>query len=208
MWGEEEPPWVCGASFTDIKDWNIYTTVKIGDQCWMAENLRYLPGETMPEGCYVYGYEGTSVAAAKNYEYGDEKTYSKYGVLYSWTVAQNVCPTGWHLPTDIDWQTLEMELGMSKETAELTGWRGTDEGAKLSSFTKNGTNSSGFTALMAGYRDTNGTFRYIGSYAYFWSSSPDGSSDAWRRGLYAGDSTVNRYTYDKARGFSVRCLRD
>ncbi|OQB02256.1 MAG: Type II secretion system protein G precursor [Parcubacteria group bacterium ADurb.Bin216] len=223
--GEEE--WSCGYDLTDSRDSNIYSTVQIGTQCWMKKNLAYLPSvvgpgtgfETTPY-YYVYGYDGTDVSAAKA-----TPNYTTYGVLYNWAAAMNgqtgegvqgICPSGWHLPTDAEYKTLEMYLGMTQAQADATGWRGTDEGGKLKEagtthwITPNtgATNSSGFTALPAGSRSTDGSFNSIGSNTHFWSSSASSSSNAWRRLLYTSNSTVSRYYENKAYGFSVRCLRD
>ncbi|OQB02131.1 MAG: hypothetical protein BWY21_02257 [Parcubacteria group bacterium ADurb.Bin216] len=210
--GEEE--WSCGDNLTDSRDSNIYPTVQIGTQCWMKKNLAYLPGVvhnnaqfaaqgTTNPGYGVYGYDGTDVSVAKA-----TSNYTTHGVLYNWTAATTACPSGWHLPNDTEWKTLEMSLGMTQTQADATGWRGTDEGSKLSNYTLNGNNSSGFTALMSGYRSTNGSFSNIGSRTYFWSSSASSSSNAWYRYLSTSNSTVRRDNSNKAYGFSVRCLRD
>ena len=91
---------------------NSYPTVRIGDQCWFSENCRYLPEVSPPiEGSetdpyyYVYGYEGTDLAAAKSTE-----NYALYGVLYNWpaVMTEGICPSGWHIPTDFEWGTMEM----------------------------------------------------------------------------------------------------
>ena len=111
--------------------------------------------------------------------------------------------TDWRVPSDDDWKELEMHLGMSQAQADSTGWRGTNEGTKL----KSG-GSSGFNALMSGYRYTDGSFYSLGSYAYFWSSSASSSSLAWRRYLVTSYSTVNWNNGNKAFGFSVRLVRD
>ena len=95
-----------------------YDIVEIGGQCWFAENCRYLPevspssegSETDPY-YYVYGYEGTDVASAMS-----TSNYATYGVLYNWpaVMTEGICPSGWHIPSDGEWQTMEMSLGMSE----------------------------------------------------------------------------------------------
>ena len=204
----------CGGDFIDPRDGNTYSTVLIGSQCWMSKNLAYLPSvvagatgsETTPY-YYVYNYNGTDVATAKN-----QANYTTYGVLYNYAAALTACPTGWHLPSHDEWTTLERTICTSTTCAtdfpydtSTTGWRGTNEGSKLSFLTLNGNNSSGFTALMSGDRYTDGSFGTVGSYADFWSSS-EGGAGAWRRYLHTSGSTVYRYTISKAYGFSVRCL--
>lgn len=193
-------------TFVDSRDGTEYKTIKIGNQTWMAENLKYLPSvvpsatgsETDPY-YYVYGYQGTDVATAKA-----TTNYQNYGVLYNWTAATTACPAGWHLPSDAEYKTLEKYLGMTEAEANLTGWRGTTEG--VGTKLKSG-GSSGFNALMSGYRYTGGSFNNMGSYTHFWSSAASGSS-AWRRDLGTSYSTVYRSTSSKASGFSVRCIRD
>ena len=192
-------------TFTDSRDNNTYKTVVIGYQEWMAENLKYLPSvvgsatgsETVPY-YYVYEYQGTNVPTAKA-----TTNFQTYGVLYNWPAASNACPTGWHLPTDEEYKTLEKYLGMADTELNLTSWRNSgDVGTKL----KSG-GSSDFNGLMAGYRIIGGSFGSLGSYAYFWSSTPS-STSAWSRLLSSSLADVYRGTLSKARGFSVRCIRD
>lgn len=94
--------------FTDPRDGNVYRTVQIGNQCWLAENLRHLPAvcpaTTTPDGSalyYVYDYQGGSLSAAKA-----AANYRNYGVLYNWSAALTACPARWHLPSDAEWSQL------------------------------------------------------------------------------------------------------
>ncbi|MBM4459806.1 MAG: hypothetical protein FJ011_18930 [Chloroflexi bacterium] len=96
------------STFTDLRDGNVYRTVRIGNQCWLAENLRYLPAvcpaTSTPDGSamyYVYDYQGDSVHEAKA-----TANYRNYGVLYNWPAALTACPAGWHLPSDAEWSEL------------------------------------------------------------------------------------------------------
>ena len=145
-----------------------------------------------------------------------------YGNLYNWyTVddSRGVCPEGWHVPSDDEYKTLEMFLGMSESEANSTGYRGTNEGSKLAGNaelwdsgnleenTEFGT--SGFNGLPAGYRGyNNGGYYYMGVSGYFWSSTEYNSLNAWYRFLYYNTSEVYRNNNGKQDGFSVRCLRD
>ena len=229
---EEEEEGTNG-TFTDSRDGYTYQTVQIGSQTWMAENLKYLPsvvgpgtGSNSEAYCYVYGYDGTSISAAKATE-----NYATYGVLYNWTAAMNgaessdanpsgvqgICPDGWHLPSDAEWKQLEMYLGMSETDVNSTGWRGTVEGGKLKEAgtthwadpNAGANNESGFTALPGGYRYGNGGFGTIRNYGSWWSSTENYTSFAWGRDLYYNYSNVLRYSSNnKSMGFSVRCLRD
>ncbi len=228
---EEEEEGTNG-TFTDSRDGYTYQTVQIGSQTWMAENLKYLPsvvgpgtGSNSEAYCYVYGYDGTSISAAKATE-----NYATYGVLYNWTAAMNgaessdanpsgvqgICPDGWHLPSDAEWKQLEMYLGMSETDVNSTGWRGTVEGGKLKEAgtthwadpNAGANNESGFTALPGGYRYSNGYFNDFRYYGSWWSSTEYDTTNAWPRYLYYSGSSVDR-DYDlKSMGFSVRCLRD
>jgi uncharacterized protein (TIGR02145 family) len=190
-----------------------YSTVQIGGQCWFAENCRYLPsvspsseGSPTESYYYVYGYEGTEVAAAQ-----DTTTYETYGVLYNWpaVMTEGICPSGWHIPSDGEWQTMEMSLGMS-ESAQ-TGWRGSPVGDYMKSTSGwnsggNGSNSSGFTGLPGGYRYSGG-FGYNGNGGYWWSASESGSS-SWERKLDYSLDDVSRDGSSRLNGFSARCVRD
>ncbi|MDK2899287.1 MAG: hypothetical protein PWQ10_474, partial [Patescibacteria group bacterium] len=133
------------------------------------------------------------------------------GALYQWDEAmqytntegaQGICPTGSHIPSDNEWKVLEMQLGMTQEQADTTGWRGTDQGTKLK---LNG--SSGLNVPLAGGRYTDGSFIYLSSNAVLWSSQ-ESSTSAWRRVLSSALATVDRSTSTKAYGFSVRCLKN
>ena len=212
-------------SFKDTRDGNIYKTVKIGDQVWMAENLKYLPSVVGPDSgsttvplYYVYGYNGTNIAEAKATD-----NYKTYGVLYNWSAAmasnssgvEGVCPCGWHLPSDAEWKQLEMHLGMPEDAANTAGWRGTDEGGKLKDTTtthwnspnEGATNESGFTALPGG-NSYSGSFEGIGNNGVWWSTTELYGTIAWYRGMNYNSSKVDRYTYPKSAGYSVRCVRD
>jgi uncharacterized protein (TIGR02145 family) len=148
----------------------------------------------------------------EKYCYGDNETNctNNYnGGLYQWNEAMNystvegaqgICPANSHIPTDAEWKTLEMYLGMSQAQADATGWRGTNQGTQL----KN-SGASGLNIPLAGNRLTNDTFYNLSSDANLWFSSESGAN-AWFRSLNLGLTTVNRGTYDKAFGFSVRCL--
>ncbi len=189
---------------TDPRDGQKYKTIEIGAQTWMAENLKYLPAvspssarsRTEPY-YYVYDYEGTSVSEAKATD-----NFKTYGALYNWPAALNACPSGWHLPSDAEWTTLTSFLGDNaggkmKSTSSL--WRSPNTGA---------TNESGWSGLPGGRRNHAGSFYLLGSYGYWWSASENLAEGAWSRYLYDDYGYVRRYYYDKAYGFSVRCLRD
>jgi len=226
----------CGDTLTDARDGKTYNTVLIGTQCWMKENLAYLPsvspsnlGSATTPFYYVYDYQGTDVTAAKA-----TTNYQTYGVLYNWPAAmdgqassnsvssgvQGICPDGWYLPGDEEWKILEGEVdsqfGYPDPVWNNSGWRGTDAGGNLkeagtthwNSPNTGATNSSGFAALPGGFRLSSGNFGHMYTYALFWSSAESSTNNAWARGLGHGYSNVNRVISFEGSGVSVRCLRD
>ncbi len=196
-----------GASFSlKIADASGNTSYVLTDsQTWITANLNV---GTMIASTATPTNNGT----IEKYCYGgSEANCTTYGALYTWDEAmqystaggaQGICPSGSHIPTDSEWKSLEMSLGMTQAQADATGWRGTDQGTQL----KAG-GSSGLNVPLAGYSDDEGMFMLIGSYARVWSSSESGGS-AWYRNLSSGATTVLRGTLAKAYGFSVRCLKN
>jgi len=235
-------------TFTDSRDGKVYKTVTIGEQVWMAENLAYLPSVVGPATgsedagnetvafYYVYGYDGTDVAAAKA-----TANYQTYGVLYNWKAAMNgaassdsnpsgvqgVCPEGWHLPSDAEWTQLKTYLtnngyrydgtiGGTDVRAKIalslvanTGWESsTYEGAAGNTDYPEYRYTSGFTALPGGCRYLHGTFYLIGYTGDWWSSTQSNTNNAWGLSLTYSGSHAYRSGGNKGLGFSVRCLRD
>jgi len=191
---------------TDV-DGNHYVVVHIGNQSWMAENLRYLPSVTSPgicsytTPCYnVYGYNGTDITAAKA-----TANYTTYGVLYNWEAAKAAIPAGWHLPTDAEWKKLTNFLGGSFEAGAKLKETGTMHWFRDNSLT---TNESGFSAIPGGVRNFDGSFLEIGDYSIWWSATEDIPSNAWSRSVGYRDSGVYEGSYIKKLGFSVRCVKD
>jgi len=188
-----------------------YSVVEIGGQCWMQEGIDVNPTEspTWVNSSDVgwYGY------------YNDNYQAAGEGTLLQWSAAMNgatteraqgVCPTDWHIPSDCEWMYLENSLGMTIAEQQGTGWRNSGTvGSKLSTLTANGTNSSGFTALLAGYRWAS-TFSGRGTYDVWWSSSETSASTAHYRNLHSSQVGVlrNSGSNNKAGGFPVRCLKE
>ncbi|MFC1619459.1 fibrobacter succinogenes major paralogous domain-containing protein [Candidatus Neomarinimicrobiota bacterium] len=202
------------ATVTDI-DGNVYKTVRIGDQWWMAENLRvthYRSGDEIPNRTDDAEWDqGSGGSCCYN---NDHENAEVYGRLYNWfavTDSRGIAPDGWHVPTDDEWQELVEYLGgESKAGGALKGtgtiesgdglWRDANEGAS---------NSSGFTALPGGYRYNHGVFDGMGSYAYFWTASETSGGTAWHRYIYSRNTEVRRYDHGwKQGGYSVRCVKD
>jgi uncharacterized protein (TIGR02145 family) len=230
-------PTVPAGTFTDSRDGNEYNWVKIGDQVWMAENLRathYADGTPIPKvtGDTEWDNLGTSDKAYCWYNNDSASNAETYGALYTWAAAmdgaassnsnpsgvQGICPDGWHLPSDAEWKELEMYLGMSETEANSTGWRGTNQGSKLAdsaNLWQDGDlennaafGTSGFTAVPGGYRYHSGAFDNVGSTGGWWSATERSAANAWYRFMHYGDSGVSSYSDDKKSGFSVRCVRD
>jgi len=221
----------CGTTISDI-DGNSYNTVLIGAQCWTKENLRvrrYNNGTSILFD--ATGGSGGSSTTWQNLTIGAHTIYAndstatpsnrtKYGYLYNWYAAKgiyttgniastdtlNICPSGWHVPTDADWTTLTTELGGES----VAGGKMKSVGTSFwNSPNTEATNSSGFSVLPGGYRYSDGSFDYVSNYAFFWSATEfDFVNVAWYRGLYYNDGYVDRNGDYKSVGASVRCLRD
>jgi uncharacterized protein (TIGR02145 family) len=202
-------------SFTDARDGNVYQTVSIGDQVWMAEDLKYLPGVTGPQSLsnsspnyYVYDYYGTVVSEARA-----TNNYKTYGVLYNWPAAIDACPPGWRLPTDEDWKELTDFLGGANTCAYKMKTSGTAEnGTGLwASPNTEANNESGFSALPGGhvyiFRD-DGSFVHLGKYAYWWTATVTNSDEAWYRRMDYNRQIAFNNLSPKRWGYSVRCVKN
>jgi uncharacterized protein (TIGR02145 family) len=206
---------------TDI-DGNTYTTIKIGDQLWMAENLNtttYKNGIAIPLVTDHTVWANLSTPGYCWYENDSSAYGSVYGALYNWyaLATGTLCPSGWHVPSDQEWKALEMHLGMTQLQIDETDWRGTDEGGKMKEEGTShwiapnlgATNSSGFTALPGGGRGADdGLFAFRGYFGFWWTSSPYGVGKAWYRSLDHNGSYTGRSCVENGYGFSVRCVRD
>ena len=198
-------------SIIDLRDGNVYKIVTIGTQVWMAENLKatkYNDGTVITD-----GNEGTW----KNYtsgaycDYGNNSSNSvTYGRLYNWYAVssttngnKNICPTGWHVPTDAEWTTLTTYLGGESvaggklKESGTSHWNSPNTGA---------TNSSGFTALPGGYRTDYGDFKNVKNFGYWWSSTQ--SANIYCRFMRHDSSAAGTKYHKRTYGFSVRCVRD
>lgn len=199
---------------------NSYTTLKIGNQEWMGENLDvcyYHNGDPIPQITDSTEWKNMKTGAWCYYN-NDTNNGKTYGKLYNWYAvndSRGLAPVGWHVSEDEDWKTLEKYIGMSKSFADSTGYRGTDEGGKLKEAgydhwrkpNAGATNAIGFTALPGSYRGNQGAFYSIGKDGYWWSSTVFDTSDVWFRGLSYYYPGVYRNHNSKEYGFSVRCVK-
>jgi len=193
--------------FTDLRDSRIYKYIVIGTQVWMAENLAYLPSvspsttssDDLPY-YYVYDYQGTDVSEAKIHN-----NFLVYGVLYNWPAAQTACPSGWHLPSDVEWTTITDYLGGEGVAGGKMKEIGT---AHWFSPNTGATNSSGFTALPGGILYPTDGGHYLGSDNTFWSATVKTVPYAWRRYMSHEAEGLARGHDGFSSGESVRCLKD
>ncbi len=198
--------WTCGTNKVIDSQGNSYPTVLIGTQCWMAKNLNI--------GTQITGTTNqTNNGTIEKYCYANNASNcTTYGGLYQWDEmmqytetagTQGICPVGWHIPTDAQQHILDDYLSPSAcDPNRVNLWSCDPAGTAL----KSG-GSSGFNGLLAGYRNTDGSFANLSTYTHFWSSTVSGSS-AWSRSLDSTNATVLRLENDQAYGFSVRCLKD
>lgn len=224
--------WNCSTEITgqltDTRDKQIYKTTIIGEQCWMAENLKFLPYTSPPDsdsGIYVYGYFGSDINEAKQTD-----NYQTYGVLYNWATAmglpnqynsedwngsdilhQGICPDGWHLPSDAEWDKLELFLHSSSNKEDSINIALKIKSDTLWVNDGNGTNESGFSALPTGFRFREGLFDKINRYGYFWTSTQCPSScpqSASYRYLIFSDNKIHKSYPSKKNGMPVRCVKN
>jgi uncharacterized protein (TIGR02145 family) len=193
---------VCTNSFVDERDGTEYCITTIGTQVWMADNLQFASDSN--------AYQNPSNPSTVN---------AVYGRLYTFDEANLACPYGWHLPTDEEWKTLEMTLGMSALEADALNDRGIDEGAQLKSTEGwnssvnagvGGTNSTGFNALPSGeWNPSFGPFFHLGEEASYWTASVyDTTGAAVMRTLSYDNASIKRSYMTPKVGFACRCVQD
>jgi len=182
-------------TMTDSRDGHVYKTVKIGNQWWMAENLKYKP------------------SSGKYWPYENNKSYiSTYGYLYDWETACYSCPKGWHLPSKGEWGQLGAYLGGRLVGGELkesgtTHWNSPNKGAN---------NSSRFSVLPSGIYSNEDGIEYVGQYTYFWSSTETRLTSE-KEGNYLSakclqlgfiHASLLLKNLSKELRFSIRCIKD
>jgi uncharacterized protein (TIGR02145 family) len=198
------------SSVTDI-DGNVYETVLIGDQWWMAENLkttRFEDGSVIPNVTDNTAWTQLTTPAWCNY---DNLIINDgiYGKLYNWYTTvdtRSLCPAGWHVPTNAELTVLSDYLGGQQVAGGKMKSTGTQYWASPNFAA---TNESGFSGLPGGYRHgPNGEFHYTGAFSFWWSSTEISTTDAWYCYLINSNKIASRSVFLKLDGYSVRCLRD
>lgn len=201
-------------------DGNVYSIVTIGHQYWMKENLHtthFRNGDSLPVNVVDSVWQTTYTGTAAIYN-NDSINLAVYGRLYNWYAVadpRGLCPSGWHVPSDGDWNKLAIYLDPQTDTT-LTGSESQIAGGMLKEasldfwFSPNtgATNSSGFSALPGGYRSYLGAYYLLGPYGYWWSSTQSSTNNAWYRTLNYNNANVYRDFDLKRNGFSVRCIHD
>lgn len=190
---------------TKDQDGNISQTIKIEDQVWMVENLNvehYRNGDIIAEVQDKDKWANLKTGSWCYYK-NDPANGKKYGKLYNWYAVNDprgLAPEGWHIPTTAEFKVLNTNVSDNSNSLKSVG-QGIGDGA--------GTNTSGFSALLAGSRDCDGGFfDYLGYYANFWSFTEDGATGANFLYLYYNDSSINLSYNSKESGYSVRCVKD
>ncbi|TVQ89869.1 MAG: hypothetical protein EA393_06445 [Bacteroidetes bacterium] len=220
-------------------DGNLYNTVKIGNQCWIKENLRtskYSNGNPILTGLSESEWQNTTSGAYAIFDHehpmaegidSPEQMASLYGKLYNWHAvndSRGLCPAGWHVPTDSEWNTLTTYVGsinssnignQLKSCRQLNSPLGeecdvTDHPMWYEHSTHHGTDDFGFLGYPAGMREyLGGTFSFLGFSGYWWSSTQDDSGFyAWYRDLFFNSGSMQSTLSFKNIGISVRCIKD
>jgi uncharacterized protein (TIGR02145 family) len=216
--------WAVTTPYTDARDFKTYPVIHIGEQYWMAENLNY--GDFIPSTANQLENEVVEKYCYDN----NEDNCGLYGGYYTWLemmqytnteAVRGVCPSGWHIPSDEEWKTLEMAIGMSRVSADSVGWRGFDEGGKLKlegtefwEYPNEGaTNEIGFSALPGGFFDITEVveqdkFKGAGTTATFWTSTSEGEFARYYHHLDYSTAKTYRTTGYIGNGTPVRCVKD
>jgi uncharacterized protein (TIGR02145 family) len=208
----------CGGQDSLLYYDRYYNLVEIGGQCWFAENLatdKYRNGDMIPTLPNSEWWNTTSGAYGiyDNLPINDEI----YGKLYNWYTVidtRNICPVGWHVPSDCEWMFLENSIGMSISAQESYDFRGTVEGGYLKSISYWGTpnvgatNTTGFSGYGGGYKNLDGSYNIMGAGGQWWTSTEYDISNSLLRLLGRANSKIGRSQYVKVSGNSIRCLKD
>jgi uncharacterized protein (TIGR02145 family) len=211
------------ATCKDI-DGNEYSTVTIGTQVWMRENLKvtkYRNGDAIPNVTDMTEWKNLTTGAYCNYD-NNPANADIYGTYYNWYAvidSRNIAPTGWHVPTDAEWKTLADYLlnngygyegsggDVGKSMASNSGWN-TDPTPGTVGNDQASNNSSNFSALPGGERGLDGDFADMGKVGMWWSATEKDATEAWLYLLVSDNKFLNPDFYQKVYGISIRCVKD
>jgi uncharacterized protein (TIGR02145 family) len=189
-------------------DGNVYDTVRIGTQVWMQQNLKtthYRNGDLIPNVTDKKAWRILKTGALCDFENQTDNVLS-YGHLYNFYAvvdSRKICPEGWHIPTDAEWNTLTTFLGGKGIAGNQLKEAGTTHWQKTNNLVSN---VNGFTALPGGCRGSR--FLYMGKTGYWWSATENNSITAWSRYMFYNVPKVSRSYFYKISAFSVRCIKD
>jgi len=205
-------------------DGNLYRTVQMGNQCWLAENLKttkYNDNETIQVVVDNNEWKNLNTGACCVYN-NEASNKDDYGMLYNNYAVETgkLCPEGWHVATDNEWKTLEgfadSQYGIDDEVWHNEGWRGSDTGRKLktsdvwySGTDEQGTDNFGFGAFPAGQRNAdNGAFERINEWGLWWAAKEQGETNVYRRHMSNHEDNIARFPSNPVSGYAVRCVKD
>lgn len=205
------------SSVSDI-DGNQYNTVQIGSQIWMAENLRttkFCNGDPIPNVVNDSIWKNLTTGAWAHYD-NDDQYDIPYGKFYNWYAVsdeRNICPCGWHVPTDEEWNTLINSLDPNADGGEQVpnvagGKMKTTGNSHWDEPNQGATNQSSFSAVAAGFRNDLGTFMSMGYGTGFWTSTMKSTNSVWSRDIVHNNSSAYRNHFIKRDAISVRCIKD
>ncbi|MFN3917392.1 MAG: fibrobacter succinogenes major paralogous domain-containing protein [Flavobacteriales bacterium] len=213
-----EPPLVEVIEQVNDIDGNVYKVKKIGSLYWTTENLkttRYANGDVIPNLTDSTLWAEATVGAQVSYN-NSLTQLQLYGRLYNALAVidpRGLCPQGWRIPTNTDWVSLELHLGMTNLQADSMEYRGTNEGHLLKAPNKwpgeyTSGNKIGFEALPSGVRSYESVFDYAESIAVFWASSEAFKNHYWSRTISSNISQIGKFYMGETAGFSCRCVKD
>lgn len=193
-------------------DGYLYGTVVVGNDIWMRHNLRTTKLCDGTRIQLVTNPEEWAAIKSPAYTWYDNTLLGNepYGALYNWYAVESgkLCPTGWHVPTDIDWKYLINALPYDPISKSYIGGQMKDQTSRYWNLPNTGaTNVSLFCAIPAGMRDKSGVFYKLGDNAYFWSSTPVNQTSIYYYVLSHDKQSLDRYFTNKNCGFSVRCIQ-
>ena len=213
-----EKPVIETGTVTDVEG-NAYKTVKIGNQWWMAENLRVTKFSDGQLISFIDENANDTVWSEATTPSYSAINNGQFGLLYNYAVVEsslNIAPEGWHVATDEDWKALEREVGMSQNESNALGWRGTIEAELLTAKNSSGwpegevlfgSDAYQFNSKPGGCRVFNGELNLQGNTAFWWTATTDGN-EAWYRYIDAGQTRIFRQHTYKGYGMSIRCVKN